>query len=518
MNVLDRVVDFFSPRPARMVKSLMKNPQLALAQRMAADSEFLGLSPGRLLARDTTIEVTGKEPGPEVWGSPLAATDAYGLIESIFVTGQLPKKGTRELYAMYSTSARLRSAVQRLARDVSSVPIEFLAAATPTGQREIAEYKSLTGVHSKELRRKRHKMRKDLLSSGDFKPVPETHPAYQFIKAGNPKLNGRQSRFIQQVMKILKGDTYAIKVRGGPGGKVPIRWYPIPGYWVIMSPTSARPFHRCQWGTWYCDVPEEDMMWWTDPDPLNPYGRGTGVGESLAVNLETEHAAAVHMNRTLRNGANPSQMITVKGANRIQLREMEQRWMERHLGLDRAGRPHFTGAEVDVKSLESTFRDLELIKLREFEKDTIAEVIHIPKELDGNLSAANRAAAGAVRWFYLEFTVTPNVEDELVDWNQTIEVEFNGEVVADYEPFVPADDDRIQSVMTAFPQAFRVNEARELAGFDEDPDRGEQYLSPMPVAAPPGGLAAAKPAAKPPGAVTNPKPKPPSSAESGADN
>ena len=519
-GVLERFVDYFAPRPPRLAKSLLRNPHLDLANSMAATSEAMGLYPRTIErpAADTVLELgadrrlepttshegfevhapAAKEPGPEVWTSPLAASDAYGLIQSIFVTGQLPKRGTRELLMLYSTSARVRSAVQRLARDVAQVPIKLFWATTPTGVRELSEYKSLTGGLNIKSR---HRMRRKLMDSGDMKELSPEHPAYQFMRAGNLKLPGRQSEFMMQVFQLLKGDSYAIKVRGGVDGQVPVRWYPIPPYWVIMAPTAARPFHRCQWGTWYCDVPEVDMMWWVDPDPLNPYGRGIGVGESLADNIGAEKSASRHQYRVLDNHAMPSQLIQVEGANKIQLAQFEQKWMQRHWGTDRAGRPYFTGAKIDVKQLENSFRELELIKLRDFERQTISDCFHIPKELDGNLESANRAAAGAVRYFYLEFTVTPWVEDRVANWNQQLWPEFNEEVVADYEPFVPADEDRIQAFMTGFPQAFKVLEAREAAGYDASGDpRDDEFLSPLPVAAPAG----------PPklGAGTSPKPSP----------
>jgi HK97 family phage portal protein len=517
MSAFDRIKQLVEPRHKTIARQLLSDPHVGLMKSMAETSEALGLYP-RTYARDNTIELTErmvsnadfqeKDGAPVVWANPLAETDAYGLIRSIFVTGQLPKRGTKELMVAYSTMPRLRSAVQRLARDISSVPMKLYWAPTSAGKWYMPEYKSIAD-HAK-----RHAMKKALMESGDLQELSPDHPAYVFMRAGNLRLPGRKSRYMMQVFKLLKGDCYAILVRNNKG--VPIRYYPIPPYWVIMAPTANRPFHRCQYGTWYCDVPEENMMWWIDADPANPYGRGVGVGESLADNLMTEKAGSRYQHRTLANNASPSQLVTVEGANRIQLDELEQRFNEKHLGIERAGKLHFTGTKIDVKSLEQNFREMELIKLRTYESDTIAECFHIPKELDGNLSTANRAAAGAVRYFYLEFTVTPWVEDEKEDWNYEMGSLFNGEIVADYEPFVPADEDKIQAFMTLRPSAFTEDEVREAAGYDPlGPAKGGDARYPIPTAAPalPPGKPAGKPSPVKPAAT--PMPKPPTSGSEG---
>ena len=510
MDITERLKSWVEPRPKKLARSLIANPGLELQKHFDATSDMLGLGERRAYvvpASEQTIEIHSKDfelqlkegGAPLVWSSPLAAEDAYGLINSVFVTGQLPKRGTKELMAAYSIMPRLRSAVHRIARDVSCVPMKLYFPTTKYGKRYLPEYKALRD-HSQ-----RHQMKKELQRSGDLTELAPDHPAYVFLRAGNPKMPGRQSRFITQVFYLLKGDTYNIIARDSNGA--PARWYPIPPYWEIMSPTAFRPWHRFQYGTWYCDVPESECMWWADPDPLNPYGRGTGVGESLATNLETEHAGARHQNRMLRQNATPDSIVMVEGAGKTALEDMELRWNERHQGPERAGRPHFTGSKIDVKQLQSSFRDMELIKLREFEKQTISDCFHVPKELDGNLESANRAAAGAVRYFYLEFTITPWVEDERDNWQYAMQSLFNGEVAVDYEPFVPADDDRIQAVMTTFPQAFKVKEARELAGFDPSGDeRDEEYLAPIPTAPPALG---ASPTPSPVKPTTTPAPKPP---------
>ena len=42
-------------------------------------------------------------------------------------------------------------------------------------------------------------------------------------------------------------------------------------------------------------MPPEDVIVFKDPDPANPYGRGSGIGKALGDELDTDEFAAQHI-------------------------------------------------------------------------------------------------------------------------------------------------------------------------------------------------------------------------------
>ena len=83
------------------------------------------------LVRDVWSAIFGPRVSPEaaakaarvvgqVFGSPIAAKEARGLLTGILPYGQPPKRGTLELMLLYAASPWLRAVVSRIAQRIGS--------------------------------------------------------------------------------------------------------------------------------------------------------------------------------------------------------------------------------------------------------------------------------------------------------------------------------------------------------------------------------------------------------------
>ena len=48
----------------------------------------------------------------------------------------------------------------------------------------------------------------------------------------------------------------------------------IPPTWVVNTPTPTHPFFRMSYRGWQREIPSTEVIWGTDPNPLDPYARG----------------------------------------------------------------------------------------------------------------------------------------------------------------------------------------------------------------------------------------------------
>lgn len=195
--------------------------------------------------------------------------------------GDPPKRQGRQFLDTYNTMPWSRAPVGRIAVAVSQLH-----------WRLYYEVKNGTAVRNRKWQESPNEIRKNSLAQavrvGKAKEV-EQHIMLDALHKGSVQLSGVATWKVSQIHMEQVGETFWIKERNAAGA--PVAFWPLPPYWVIDTPTPANRFYRVSFRSWQGSIPETEIVWFKDPDPVNPYGRGTGTSQALADELESDEYA-----------------------------------------------------------------------------------------------------------------------------------------------------------------------------------------------------------------------------------
>lgn len=323
----------------------------------------------------------------------------------------------------------------------------------------------------------------------------EQHPALDFIKAGCPRLRGRQALAAIQTYLELHGEVFLVIGRNASG--VPIGYAPLPANWVLDTPSKTINWYRIQprSGAVY-EMAPEDVIHLKDINPIDPYGRGTGIANAAFVELEGEAAAANYVNSFFKNRARPDIIITGtegRAMTEPEAARLESVWMEKFRGVTRAGKPLFASGELKLTEVGSGLRENQMSEIRTLGKENIAEIWGVPPEIFGRLSSSNKATIDSAEFLFAKHTCVPRL-DTLQDYFSAFIADNFSDIPKDaelsYDSPVTEDKAHALECVKVRPVAFSDNEVRNLAGLkpldghDELPDPASVLPPPSPFGGP----------------------------------
>lgn len=400
-----------------------------------------------------------------------ASKDGQGLWSGVSIGSQrAPRRGSRELMLAYREQPWLRAIVQRIAQDVASVPLRLLAPNKPAANGLVSRAFGASG----DIRRK---MLDDGLQTGQLKLIEE-HPLLTLFNTMNPALRAVGSMSVTQSYLDLKGEAFWVLERNSAGQA--IEAWPVPPHWVAETPSSLRNTFRMSAYGWNKEVAQEDVLWLKVPDLENPYARGSGVGESLADEIDVDEFAAKHVRDWFFNGGRPSGFVSLQGAGEDEVARFEERWKSRYQGLGRAHQIHFTNAQIGYEDLSHTFRDQELLQLRQYQSDLMRQTFGVPPEILGIIQNSNRATIDSSYYLYSRGVLVPRLVI-LCDALQTLASEYDERLIVDFLSPVPEDLEFKKAAMVALPTNYTVNEHRALAGHLPLPSGNERFTPTQPA-------------------------------------
>ncbi len=373
--------------------------------------------------------------------------DGNSILTRILSTGSAPRRGSRELLEAYKCLPWLRAVVDRISVSTSSVPWHLYR--EENGKQRIG---NIPTTKSRSM-------------------VEVENPFNVLMSRPNPVMTGLALRQTAQIYLELLGESFIIIERNAQGQ--PAELWPIPPTWVNATPSGDTPSFNISYNSLQMDVAESDMLWMSYPDPMNPYARGTGIGQTLGDELDTDEYTAKHVKSWFYNRATPELLVGVKGASENQLRGAKQAWEDAHRGAFRAFNSHWHSGELDVKQLSQTFADQQLIELRRYERDIIIHTFGIPSELLGITENSNRATIESADYLYSRWTITPRLEFWRTELQEKLVPSFGQGLFLEYDNPVPEDKEFQMNLIKVAPYAFTINEVRDVAGLGprEDGDR-----------------------------------------------
>lgn len=367
----------------------------------------------------------------------------HAMLSGIFPSGMPPRRGTKELLDAYSTHPWLHASVHRIGENVSA-----------------ARWRLFSAGRGQQVSRR---IERD--AGGVYRVDGATeilsHPMLDMLRRPNPTL--MRIPFWGAVSGYLdtKGEVPIVKERAQDGK--PLELWPVPPHWLRETPSAGRPFYTFQWMGWTRQVPEQDVLYLSHPDLVNPYGRGRGNAEALADEIDIDEFAAKHLAAWFYNRALPDVFIGLEGVKDAKAAEAwEEKIRNKYRGSQRAWQAHITNYKLTFHPVTQNFRDAQLRELRTMQRDTVLQVFGVPPEVMGIVENSNRATIGAADYLFTSKVLCPRL-DFLADGLTELAREWDERLFVAYESPVGEDDEFRLRVMQVKPSLFTKNEWRKLA-------------------------------------------------------
>ena len=396
--------------------------------------------------------------------------------------GAPPARGSRELLEAYSTSPWLRAVVERIADGVAATQWRLYKPTAPAGQRAIRD-----AVVQRAAAPMRTKLIQARVEAGELREVT-THPLLTLLDTANTYHTGAQLRAVTQQNIELLGEGWWLKERNGFG--VPVAVWPIPSSWILSTPTPAARTVRIAYRAFQATIPDTEFLWFCRLNPANPYGRGSGLGQTLADELESYEYATKFQKQKFYNQAKPDFIVHPKGEdapgkpsswNEPTRVRLEQEWIANHQGFWRAFRPMFASRELGVHEFKSEdFRALQMVQLREYERDVVLHVFGMPPELLGILQASNRSTIDKAKYHFDSLMLVPRLEFLRTTMQERLVPEYDERWVLDYVSPVQADAELALKAMEIAPWTASTDEWRRVQNLPplDDVKGGKVHLVP----------------------------------------
>lgn len=412
-----------------------------------------------------------------------AAKQAFGLLQGIFpaAVGAPPTRGARERVAAYADMPWLNAVADKVSSSVAAVEW-CLSAVRRAGAPRAIRIKALQRLGgdwvSCQARQARLAHLKD---AGDLVEV-QNHPLLdEVLDGGNAYMTGLATRKVTALHWDLEGEAFWLKERSGLG--VPIGVWPLPPHWVTGTPTPSHRFFRVSFRGWQGEIPDTEILWIANPDPSNPYARGAGKARALADELETDEYAAKTIRQTFFNQARPDFVVYPKAGSWTEPERLrlEQQWRGQHEGFWRTVKARFASRELGIYEFGATdMRHLQMVQLRQFERDMIIQVFGVPPEVLGIIANSNRATIQAASYIFARWVLIPRLEAFRAILQERLVPEYDDRLILDYVSPVEKDREFALEVGKAAPYSWTVDEWRALA--DREPledGAGERFVMPF---------------------------------------
>jgi phage portal protein BeeE len=389
-----------------------------------------------------------------------------------------PKRGAKQILEIYSHSPWVQAVTRKIGERVASTEWRlFVQTGKPND-------KALSIYHSQSIARKiqRSGLKERARLLGHLKAQNElreiiNHPLLDLLADGNPALSGTGGRFVTQISRDLVGEAFWALGRNIAGA--PDEFWPFPPTWVTGLPGPGNETYTLNISGQTFSLPASDVIWFREPNPANPYSRGTGLGMALGDEIEIDEYAAKFIKMFFVNRAKPEIMIYADGIDTAELRVAKLDFENSHRGYNRAHRSWWYNTKLEVKELTQKLTDMELNELRNEERDTIIAVFGVPPEQMGIVTSSNRATAHESESIMAKGVLIPRLESQREQLQSELVPQYDERLILDYVNPSPEDQDQQLEAMKAASWAPTVGEWRERQGL---PNRGEQdniHLRPM---------------------------------------
>lgn len=221
---------------------------------------------------------------------------------------------------------------------------------------------------------------------------------------------------MRQIHYEMCGESFWTFVPGK--GRLP-EALPLPPYVVTFGTDGA----------WSCSTPKgpigttlkaEHTIWFRDPDPSNPFGRGVGLATCLEDEVNQIESCAKYNNAFFANNATPDSIVSMPGIKAALREKIAEQWEARHQGATKAHRAAFVDVDTKVSLLGFSHKDLDFIEGLKYLRDVVYHTWGVPPEILGVNEDSNKATAQEALHLYQENVVLPRVITLVMDLQRLV--------------------------------------------------------------------------------------------------
>lgn len=384
-----------------------------------------------------------------------------------------PTRGASEILQSYNDSTWLRAVLNKVGRGVGDTEWK-LYAASPSAQGKF-NTKSVTGLNLE----RRHAYIKRNIKNKVLTEI-ETHPFLDLLTFGNDLLLGKTVIQLTAQYLDLVGEAFLVIERNTKTG-IPVGLWPMPPIWVGNMPSPANPYYTIynEKGS-PIEIPITDVIAIKDPNPTNPYGRGTGLVKSMGDDIEIEEYSARHLKAFFYNRARPDVIISGDNIGRDDTERLEQKWLAKHAGVMNQFKPLFFSRKIDVTQFTQNMEQQQMVQIRKAERDNVLNGFGVPPEILGITTTSNRSTISSADLFWNKHVIAPRCEFIRATFQRWLLPQFDDRLILDFESPISEDTEHKLDIMKAAPWAFTVDDWRAEAGSDPLPNNtGEVVLVPV---------------------------------------
>ena len=353
-----------------------------------------------------------------------------------------PSRNTSEWLEMFARNPRL-AVVDRIASDLATVPGHLYQIERDGSKTEITVHRFL-----------------------DFMAQP--NPLYEMTSSAIWRL--------QDVYLELVGESYLL-IECDEHEK-PIELWPVPSHWVKSTPYLGNPYYQIlSPGGISMWVLVEDMFVMKQLNPYDPFGRGLGLAESIADEVEIDEYAAQFQKRFFYNDATPPVVFTMPDATPEQRDAFLARWNQKHRGVENSHRAAAFTGNVTVTELGARGgKNLGFLESRIAMRDAVLEHFGVPREIMGITENSNRATADSAQYIYAKNVLMPRLRSREAAINTQLLPLFGDNLEWHYDAVIPYDKEfnKARAIDGWNAGLLMRNEARRLLDLP-DVDSGDVF-------------------------------------------
>ncbi len=336
------------------------------------------------------------------------------------------------------------------------------------------------------------------LGDGEKEKV-EDHPLITLFQKPNPSPDATWFTLLYMTEAYLQisGEAFWVLEKSGLN-QVNEIWI-IPPNWVNTTPTLDKNYFEIITADGVrIDIDADDMVYFKEPNLVNPYGRGKGRAKAIEDEVETDEYMAKWSKRFFYNDAKPPFIIEAPGASKPDVDRIQESWMQRFAGLNNAHKPAVLPFGGKVTQLGTNAREMDFVQSRKYLRDQANQHFRVPPELMGIIENSNRATIDAADYIFRSSVLINRltmIQQALQ--HQIINRYFEKDnLLFEFENVIPDDKEfELKKANEGLSRgAISINEWRQINGWDTlEGDAGDVYLLPntvIPVRNPMDALAA----------------------------
>ena len=298
------------------------------------------------------------------------------------------------------------------------------------------------------------------------------------LKFGNPLLpSGYDLFYVIQNFIENYGESFLLIERDSVT-KLPKYLYPIKPSDVTELPKGSNDYkYKFTLNGQAFNAPLTEIIHIKVPNQEDIYGRGIGTLSSLLDTLQVSDYSEEYTKNYFYNDATPSYLINLQDADRQQIKEAKDKWMNENQGMFNQHKPYFVSAQnLQAIKMQDSFNAEQMIALSNLSLEKIQLSFGIPDTILGK-GGADRASGQNDFEVYAQFCIKPRLMRIYSVLNLTLVKEFGDDLVLEYTNPVPSDFEKVFRAIQLSPSSFMMNELRELVGFDYDNNLEGQYMA-----------------------------------------